>query len=357
MIREGDIVRAELHGHLAYFGGRYCPAEYVKILADITPPIHAMAAILSSRSAPSMVGALREAADRHGRIALVAAEVPTKEGHIEFLPAQSDNAKLDCFAKLLPTFENGQAPAVEVAKLMYGDFGAIPIIVHANPKGRLMERWVLGMGIPKIKSFVFQLRDEDIEVPIGVEKYSSETDRFAGPHNYKRIEELDQIIDELQPYGVGEVGGSDEHGHTLGWAHTQWITRRNIFNADDLLQSFGEALYTPYQTKAVENMRVTSYIKWLQSLFILGLDHTIPRFERFLIDVGVPRVVVRRMDLSEKYCILTGQSSEATRAWRVDLRRNGQQSFADIYHQTYQLFNLEDKPTRSSILELQPTSS
>lgn len=335
MIREGEIVRAEFHGHLAYFGGRYCPAEYIKVLDDMTPPIQAMAAILRSRSTPAVVGALREAADRHGRIALVAAEVPTKQGHIEFLPKQSDDAKLDCFAKLLPMFENGQAPALEVVKLMYGEFGAIPIIVHANPKGRLMERWVLGMSIPNFKALVFQVRDEGIKVPIGIEKYSSETDIIAGPHNYKRIAELDQVIAELQPYGVGEVGSSDEHGHTLGWAYTQWITTRDIRNADDLLQSFGEALYTPYQTKAVENIRVSSYIKWLQSLFILGLDHAIPRFERLLVDARVPRAVVRWMDLSEKYCILTGQSSKATRAWRVDLRRYGQQSFAEIYHQTY----------------------
>lgn len=340
MIREGEIVRAEFHGHLAYFGGRYCSEEYVKVLADIKPPIHAIATILGSKAAPFIVGSLREAADRHGKIALIAAEVPTKEGHVEFLPEQSDDNKLDRFAKSFPTFEKGQTPAVEVAKLMYGEFGAIPIIVHANPKGRLMERWVLGMSIPDIKAFVFQLRDMGIEVPIGVEKYSSETDRFAGPNNYKRIAELDQVIDELQPYGVGEVGSSDEHGHTLGWAHTQWITRRNIRNADDFLQSFGDALYTPYQTKAKENISVTSYIKWLQSLFILVLDHAIPRFERRLVEAGIPRAVVRWMDLSEKYCILTGQSSKAARAWRAELRRNGQQSFADIYKQTFQIANV-----------------
>lgn len=335
-LRRGNIVRAEFHGHPAYFGGRSCPSEYVRVLDNNDPPIQVMAAILQSKSAPSIMDGMRKAADEHGKIAVVAAEIPTKQGHLEFLPDESNDARLDRFAQTLPMFEDGQTPAVEAIARMYGEFGAIPVIVHPNPKGGLMRKLILGMIIEDIRTTVFQLRDRGIQVSIGVEKYSSETDRFFGPFNSKRVEEINKVISDLAPLGVGEVGSSDDHGHTLGWAHTEWKTDQDIHNAKDLLVSFGRALYF-HRTQAVENKNVGSYAQWVRGLFLLGLDHLIPRFERFLIDTGlVPKGFVRRLDLSEKYSILSGQSSPEARAWRQTLKQTVERlSFADIHHQNY----------------------
>lgn len=360
MIREGDIVRGVLHDHLDCYGGVSTPTGYVRRVAELNPAISVIAPILPGRSIMKLVivDETRRAADRYGKIAVIATEVNTRDGHLELLVEQINDARLDAFAQALPKFDQGKISAVDTAREMYEYFGAMPIIVHPNP-GFMGGMVVHGMKPSYTRSFVLELRQAHIDVPIGIERYSSQTDRLLYPFNGKRAVQIDQLISDLKPLGVGETASGDEHDFTLGWAYVEFKTRRPIRDADDFLKSFGDALVShdpDYTTRAVVERTIQSYEEWFESLTEIAVTHGIPRIERFLKMLKMPQSAIRRLDLSGRYASRNGQLTEERREWRKRIQeeakkiRSGEidltkESFADIYHQ----------PTKLPTLELQPT--
>lgn len=266
MIRAGEIVRAELHGHL------------------------------------------------DGLIAVIAAEINTREGHLEILPAeQSNDAKLDEFAKALPKFDEGKISAINAAIEMYERFGAIPIIVHPHPG--IGGIFVHGMSLKHADDLVVELREANITVPIGIERYSSQTDKFLFPFQRRRQAQIDQKIKELKIFGVGETASGDEHDDALGWAYVEFRTKYDIYDADSFLRSFGEALVADdpmFATRAVVNRTIQSYDEWWEALKQMVVVHGIPRIER----------MAWRKRIQEKVIQLKSQQSDRK-----------EPSFADVYHQ------------------------
>lgn len=353
MIREGDVVRAELHGHLDCYGGINPPAEYVRRIAEVNPPISVVAPIVPGRSIMKLdiVDEIRKAADRHGKIAVIAVETNTRQGHLEFLVDQTSDARLDDFAQSLPKFDEGRISAVDTAVEMYERFGALPMIVHPYPGvGGL---FVHGMTLRQAERFVLGLREAHIGAPIGIEKYSSETDILLYPLQRMRRAQIDRKIEDLRVYGVGETASGDEHGITLGWAHVEFRTKHDISNADDFLRGFGNALVShnpQFATRTVLNRTIQSYDEWWDALEQMAAIHGIPRIERILKMLKVPQPAIRGLDLSGRYASRNGQLTEERKEWRRRIQERAQtgnpvgRSFADIYHQTYQLFNLEPQP-------------
>lgn len=358
MIRAGEIVRAGLHDHLDCYGGVRPPEPYIKRVAEITPPIQVAAPIVPGSSIMKLdiVDETRRAADKYGLIAVITAEINTRQGHLEVLPAeQANDTKLDKFAKTLPKFDEGRISALDAAKEMYERFGAITIIVHPHPG--IGGIFIHGMSLKHADELVMELREANVMVPIGIERYSSQTDKFLFPFQRRRQAQIDRKIKELKVFGVGETASGDEHDNTLGWAHVEFRTKYDIDDADTFLKSFGEALISDdprFATRAVVNRTIQSYDEWWEALKQMAGVHGIPRIERMLKMCKIPQPAIRRLDLSGRYASRNGQLTEERIAWRkriqekVKQRANQQSdrrelSFADIYHQAY-------------IPELQPAS-
>lgn len=349
MIRTGEIVRAGLHDHLDCYGGVRPPEPYVRDVSLLTPKIQVAAPIIPGSSIMKlhMIDQTRKAGDRYGLIVVIAAEINTRQGHLEALPAeQAKDSRMDQFVQLLPKFDEGKISALDAAKEMYEKFGAIPIIVHPHPGiGRI---FVHGIPSKYIEELVLELREANVWVPIGIERNSSQTDKFLFPFQRRRQAQIDQLIKELKVFRVGETASGDEHDNTLGWAHVEFETKYDIADTDSFLTSFGEALVSDdprFATRAVVNRTIQSYGEWWEALKQMVFVHGIPRIERMLKVCGIPQPAIRELDLSGRYTKRNGQLTAERIAWREEIqeevrRKTAQQpglikelSFADIYHQ------------------------
>lgn len=253
--------------------------------------------------------------DQTGMETAAAVEINTNAGHLELVMSrpQSDVIASE-IAKEVPKYRDGNHSPEEVAINFAEKFNAFAVVVHPI-LNRLTPLFVCGMRPKRIIQFA---REMNGKIPVAVEEFSGERDRYMGGKASQVQIAMGCLIKNLVTEGIklSPFAGSDDHGFTLGDNRVTWKRVHNKSAFESLYQQVreGSTVGLGPQSQDQEGQRGVQ-------LFLIAGNHLIPRFQENFLKKVFP-MVTGNIDLVPWYLYRSGQISDADRSYLKELKLN-----------------------------------